>query len=207
MAARMYVYPTFLERLANKEIDMNTDVFKIMLLASGYTPALDTDDVKATIVANELATAGGYTAGGAALASVAFALVVADSWATARANSTAYALGDIVRPATGNGHLYRCVAAGTSAGSIPTYPTTSGMTVADDTVTWAECGTAALKWDADDATWSSATFTARYGAIYDDTHASDALCFLYDPDASMAPVAGTLTIPFPANGIWAFTAN
>lgn len=205
--AALYIYAKFIERLAKKEISLSADTFKMMLMSGSYTPNLDTDDTKAGIVANELSTAGGYTAGGATLGSVALTLIAANSWAVSRANSTAYALGDIVRPASGNGHLYRCVTAGTSAGSLPTYPTVSGMTVTDGSVVWAECGTAALQWDAADVSWSSATFTARYAPIYDDTHASDVLCFLYDPGANMSPVASTLLIPFPANGIWVFTTN
>lgn len=59
---------------------------------------------------------------------------------TARANSTAYSEGDIVIPATRNGHRYRCTTAGTSAASPPTFPTTDGETVTDGTVVWTEYG-------------------------------------------------------------------
>jgi len=55
----------------------------------------------------------------------------------ARANSTAYALGQVVTPAaTLNGFVYECTTAGTSAGSAPTWPTVEGTTVTDGTVTW-----------------------------------------------------------------------
>jgi len=60
---------------------------------------------------------------------------------TAWAASTAYSLGDIRVPnATRNGHRYRCTVAGTSAASEPTWPTTDGDTVSDDTATWEEYG-------------------------------------------------------------------
>lgn len=52
-----------------------------------------------------------------------------------RADNTAYALGDALRPISRNGYAYEVTVAGTSGGSPPTYPTTPGSTVADGTVT------------------------------------------------------------------------
>lgn len=206
MAASISIFSKAHERFFKGQMNLSSDTLKIMLLTSSYTPALDTDDVKADIVANECSGAG-YSAGGAALASVTLARVAANSWAVSRANSTAYALGDIVRPASGNGHLYRCVAAGTSGGGVPTYTTVPGAALTDGTVTWAECGTAAIVLDSADPSLTTVTVTARYGVIYDDTHASDALIALYDPGLSLAPVAGTLNIPWPSTGILAFLTN
>lgn len=60
--------------------------------------------------------------------------------AAARANTTAYALGAYVVPASANGFYYKATAAGTSAGTVPTYPTTVGGTVTDGTVTWTCAG-------------------------------------------------------------------
>lgn len=50
--------------------------------------------------------------------------------------SVARVVGDMVRPTTSNGLVYRCTVAGTSSGSEPTWPTTPGATVTDGTVTW-----------------------------------------------------------------------
>ena len=55
---------------------------------------------------------------------------------TQRANSTAYALGDQVYAATADGNVYECIAAGTSAGSPPTFNTALGNTTTDGSVTW-----------------------------------------------------------------------
>ena len=55
---------------------------------------------------------------------------------TAWAASTAYALGDIVVPAALNGYWYECTTAGTSGAAAPTWPTTAGGTVDDNTATW-----------------------------------------------------------------------
>lgn len=55
---------------------------------------------------------------------------------TAWTASTAYSLGDAVRPTTRNGFNYECTVAGTSDSVEPTWPTTAGLTVVDGTVTW-----------------------------------------------------------------------
>jgi phage tail sheath gpL-like len=54
--------------------------------------------------------------------------------------SHAYAVGDLVKPTTANGHWYVCVLAGTSGSSAPTWPTTSKAQVAEGSnkPTWQE---------------------------------------------------------------------
>ena len=54
------------------------------------------------------------------------------SWAA----STVYALDDLVKPLNRNGYFYKCTTAGTSAASTPTWPTTIGNTVTDNTAVW-----------------------------------------------------------------------
>jgi hypothetical protein len=71
------------------------------------------------------------------IGSVTVSLDVTD--AATRANTTAYAKGDLLVPATPNSHLYVVTVAGTSGGSIPTYPT-NGSTVADGTATLKDLG-------------------------------------------------------------------
>ena len=53
-------------------------------------------------------------------------------WVTA----TAHAAGVFRRPNTANGFRYEVTTAGTTGGAEPTWPTTSGATVVDGTVTW-----------------------------------------------------------------------
>ena len=53
-----------------------------------------------------------------------------------RAASTAYAVGAIVEPAGGNGYLYQCSKAGTTATTTPNFLTTVGATIADGTAVW-----------------------------------------------------------------------
>lgn len=191
-------------KMLNKEIDFDTDTIKAMLCAAGYTPDLDAHDYK-NDVTNEV-TGTGYTAGGATLASKTQTLTAANSWSTARANSTAYTLGQIVRPATGNGHLYRCIVAGTSGASIPTWPTVAGQTVTDGTVTWAECGRAIVVFDAADPSWANSTITARYCVFYDDTPATDAtkpLISLLDFGSDQVSSNGAFTVTLNTLGVFA----
>ncbi len=54
--------------------------------------------------------------------------------------STLYVVGEYVQPTVtgGNGHLYRCVAAGTTNATEPSWPLTENATVTDGSVTWQE---------------------------------------------------------------------
>ena len=52
-----------------------SDTFKMLLLSSAYSPNYDTHQYLSDVVANELATANGYTAGGVTLASPTWTLV------------------------------------------------------------------------------------------------------------------------------------
>lgn len=60
---------------------------------------------------------------------------------------------------------------------------------------------AAIKWDATDTAWTSATFTAYHAVIYDDTVADDPLICSIDFGAAKQVVAGTFTIQWNAAGI------
>jgi len=53
--------------------------------------------------------------------------------AATRANDTVVALNAYIKPATPNTFYYKVTTAGTTAGSIPTFPTTIGATVTDGT--------------------------------------------------------------------------
>lgn len=68
MATTMTFYHSFLGKLGNKEIDLNSDTFKVVLTSSSYTPDASTHDEYADVT-NELATANGYTQNTATIAS------------------------------------------------------------------------------------------------------------------------------------------
>jgi hypothetical protein len=64
----------------------------------------------------------------------------ANAFTPAFQTSHAYTVGQVVSPITPNGHAYLVTVAGTSAGSSPTWPTTSGTTVTSGGVTFKEFG-------------------------------------------------------------------
>lgn len=150
---QLRLYPMAMAKVWDGEIDWAGATVKATLHTSTYAPA-DTDDYF-NDATNELATALGYTVGGLTVGSRSIDRVVANSWAQVHAVSTAYNLGEIRRPSSGNGFVYRVSVAGTSSGSAPTWPTTIGVDVVDGTVTWTCVGTsvvrllgAALQWAA-----------------------------------------------------------
>lgn len=63
----------FLEQLFKKVMDFENDTFKIILMASGYAFNRESHVNYADVSASELATAYGYTAGGATLSGVVVA--------------------------------------------------------------------------------------------------------------------------------------
>jgi hypothetical protein len=188
-------------------IDYLSDTIKIALLANAYTQNLDTHETFADIT--DEVTGTGYTAGGATLASKTITYTAANSWGTAWATNTAYVAGDVVRPTSGNGHLFRCIVAGTShASTEPTWPTTSGATVTDNTVTWAEIGRGITVIDAADPSWTTATISGiRKAVVYKDSgtaNTSPLICLMVF-DSDIAVVAGTFTVTLPVLGILDFS--
>lgn len=69
------LYGLFFKSLANKEMNLNTDALKVMLCTSAYVPDQDTHQYKSSVTSEVSGT--GYTAGGAALTSVAVAYTAA----------------------------------------------------------------------------------------------------------------------------------
>lgn len=199
-------YRPMLTRALNKEIDFDSDALVWTLHTSAYTPNFDTHQ-NVSDLTNELGTGGGYTAGtagggGLAAGTLARTYTAANSWTVQRANSTAYAVGDLVRPATGNGFLYRCIVAGTSGGSIPTYGLVLGGSTTDGTVTWELVGSGAATFTCANPSWASATFgPCRYAVLSDRTSASNAtdpLICLVDFGSDKTAGGGTFQINLSA---------
>lgn len=69
--------------LMQKNIDFVNDTFKIILMQSGFSFDRVNHDAYADVSANELATAYGYTAGGATLAGLVLAQDDVNNWASA----------------------------------------------------------------------------------------------------------------------------
>lgn len=166
----MIWYGQALAKALNKEWDFDSDTIVCTLHTATYAPNKATHAYVSSLT-NELSTAAGYTAGGVTVTSKTVVYTTADSWGTSRANSTAYTVGAVVRPATANGFLYRATNAGTSGSTVPTYPTVLGQTVVDGGVTWENVGTGITVIDFADPTWvSPSTFTGvRYAVLSDRT--------------------------------------
>lgn len=192
------------QSMTAKSVDWDSDTLKLTLHTSTYTPNLDTH-VFVSDLTNELASSGGYTTAGVTLTSPTVTYTAANSWGTSRANSTAYTVGTIIRPASANGFLYQVSVAGTSGASLPTFPTVVGTTVADGTVTLTCVGKGIIVLDAADVSWSTATFTGvRYGVISDrtpGTAGTQPLLGLIDFVTDQAGGGGAFTIVFDAQGI------
>jgi len=63
------IYNNFMDREGEKVYDMNTDVFKMLLLDDGHTPDAAHVDY-ADVIADELSNGNGYATGGVTLTSV-----------------------------------------------------------------------------------------------------------------------------------------
>lgn len=196
--------------MLNGEIDSDSAQLRWTLHTSAYTPNRQTHDFVDDLT-GELATGAGYTAGGVTVAG-SRTLTVANSWGTQRANSTAYTVGTIVRPATGNGFLYRATNSGTTGASVPAFPTVVGQTVLDGAagtgVTWECVGSAIVVFDTADPVWPAASFTGvRYAVLSERTPATAAaqrLIGYIDFTSDRAGQGGSFTITLNAQGAFHF---
>ena len=207
MATTANLWRANLKGLFGGAINWSSDTIKCALYTSDWTPAPDTETGYSNT--NELTTENGYTQGGATLASKTNTYAAANSYAQVWTAETAYSVGDIVRPTVGNGHVYRCTAAGTTGASEPTWPTDIGATVEDGTATWAECGYGVLNIGAANPSWEvSGVLSFRYVAFYDDSATSPAtkpyLAYIDFGGNQSSGSSGTLTITIDANGILVF---
>lgn len=196
-------YRNALVKFLNKEADWNSDTITMTLHTSSYTPNLDTHAYVSDLSA-EVASGSGYTTGGVTLTSCAQTYTAANSWGTSRANSTAYALGDVIRPATGNGFVYRCAVAGTSAGTTTTLGTVLGRETTDGTAVFENVGSGVIQLTAANATWSSPfSATFRYAVISDrtpGTAATQPLVGLIDFGSNQTGGGGALNVNFNSQG-------
>lgn len=128
MAASAFtLYSNAVLEISKGQMNLSADTFVVALIGSGYTPAPNTDALWSAVSANELATAGGYTAGGVVLASETDTLTggavtftaTSPSWASFTAGPFRYAV--ICRRAGGSlvsGDLLLCYSDLTGSGTI-----------------------------------------------------------------------------------------
>ncbi len=143
------------DRTASLTCNNLSDEIKAMFIVGDVTALAQatgsvTDEETPYVAPNRSIQLGGAVNNGSGVFGVSSASVSSFEGANAAtaAVSTAYAVGDVVIPATPNTHWYMATAAGTSAASAPTFPT-DGSTVTDGTVTWQDMGLIAYTADTD----------------------------------------------------------
>lgn len=88
--------------LATKAIDFASDVFKIILMQSGFTYDPDTHDDYGDVSGDELPNGNGYTTGGATLAGVTVTRDNTNNWTQVAWNNVNWtASGGVIGPACG----------------------------------------------------------------------------------------------------------
>lgn len=136
MAVTAFLYGSFPAKLANKEIDWDTDTVKVALCTSTYTPAQDTHDYFNDIT-NEV-TGTGYTAGGATLASKTVNY-------TAGTNTTTFDAADVSWPSSTITARYAIIYVDT-AGASSTDPLIGYVDFGENVSS--SSGTFSITWDA-----------------------------------------------------------
>ena len=196
---------------ASDAIVLATDTLKLALMATAYTPAADLTAVAVygDISASE-ASGTGYVAGGITVPSPAMSTVYANSYGRLWVASTVYVAGDVVRPTTGNAHLYMCAVGGTSAASPePTWTTVPGRdnVAADNGVVWSEIGSSLTKFSSSNIVSPSMSLTGiQYGWIYDNTTTNKDLICLVDFGSQKTWTSTVVTFTPDANLGWAYLA-
>lgn len=127
-AGAFIVYSNAALEMSKALFNLSSDTLVMVLLSNSYTPAPNTDHLWSDVSPYELATAGGYTAGGVVLSGVTDTLTgatvtftcTAPTWA---AFSATFAYAAIVRRAGGSlvaGDLLVCYFAAVSGGGTVT---------------------------------------------------------------------------------------
>lgn len=189
-------YRQALLNAAKGAVNWNSDAIKVQLHNATYVPNYDTHAFKSDLT-NEV-TGTNYTAGGVTLAGKAVTYTAANSFATTWVASTAYNVGDVFRPVTGNGKLYQVIVAGNSGATEPTYPTVNGQDVANGTMTIQCVGSGVIALTASpNPSWNTVTVTFQYAIVIDTTPATDAtrpLLMALDYGSNQVLSAANLTI-------------
>jgi len=190
-------YPQAFAYIANGEIDWADETTLKVALMDATFNFDDSHDTWSDVSASDYSSATGYTAGGDTITTPT--VIETDSSAlTARADSTAYTVGDVVRTSSDSGRVFLCVVAGTSAGSEPGGMITLGTfrEIADNTVTWVNIGSAITSFDGDAVSWTGLDQTATNAAvIYNDDGANEPLIAYIDFETSETPTDMTITPP------------
>lgn len=179
-------------------IDWNSDSITATLHTASYTPNLDTDAFVSNL-AGEVSSGGGYTSGGQLLPGRGSTYFTAASWPDAWSPVTAYAIGQVVRPALSPALLFRCYSGGTSGSVAPGWAAATGADVSDGTVSWYAIGAGSVVLTAGTLQWTGFTASYRYIVLSDRTPATagaQPLIAVADMGSTVAGQGGNLDILF-----------
>jgi len=191
------VYPQTFARILAGEINWASETTLKVALMDATFAFNDTHDVWANVSASDYSSATGYTAGGE-LVTTPTTTETDSSTLTARANTTAYTVGDLVRTATDSGRVFLCVVAGTSAASEPGGMATLGTfrELTDGSAVWVNIGSAVTVLDGDAVSWTGLDQSATNAAVlYNDDGVNEPLIAYIDFEASETPTDLTITPP------------
>lgn len=189
----------------NKEWSWQSDSIYAAILKHNYDYS-ETNGYWSDISSHEInAGTVNYTPNGIPLNSRSISGISANSWQNTWSANTAYSAGHIIRPTSGNSHVYLAQNSGISGASQPIWPTTVGQTVSDGTMVWNTCGSYVTALSCADPQWNNITFSgAGYLAIYSRTPATDAqrpLIALVDFGGSQSITSGIFKVDAPSYGI------
>ena len=205
-----YTYPHAVKNFLEGDIDLLADTIKLAYLSSAHTRDM-TDEFWSDVSANEISADGDYAAGGTSLGTKLVTPVFSSSFNAWQA-STTYAVGDLVRAVADNGHVFQCIAAGTSGGTEPSWDTNQHQNTADNTCEWVEFGVATVRFTfaADVRTSSGTLGPARFAVVYKDsgTPGTSPLIAIDDFGSDQsASGGGTLTYTPDPDGLITFGAG
>lgn len=179
-----------------------TNRFKMALFNT--QPALST--VLYSSLTGEVANGNGYLTGGISLSTLTPTHVVtaAASWATGWVTSTPYAINNIIKSSGAAGYLFRCVTAGTSAGSAPTQTTEGALDTSATTAQFVNCGQSIEVWSSGSFVWTASGGSigpAQWAVIYDSTSAANLMLVTFGTSQT-ATTGNTLTVAPDATLGW-----
>ena len=154
----------------------------------------------------EVANGNGYTTGGISLSTLTPTHVVtaAASWSTSWLTSTAYVVNNIVKSSGAAGYLFRCVTAGTSAGSAPTQTTEGALDTSSTGAVFVNAGQSIEVWSSSSFVWTASGGSigpAQWAVLYDSSTSANLMLVTFGASQT-ATSTNTLTVSPDATLGW-----
>jgi hypothetical protein len=153
-------------------------------------------------ISGEVAAGNGYSTGGIALTSTGLSVWSGSTFPDVWTGSTAYQLGQMVRPATPNGFIYVCAQAGVTGSSAPTWGTSIFGLTTDGSVQWCAISQGFEAFVAANVSLAvTGVVTYRYPVVYSAT-TEDLVCY-FDPGGNQSSAnSGNLNLNWDPAGLF-----